>query len=90
MQLNQRLVDCATVLQNKQLLAKLRSCGCNNTEMNHYMSCLSCIEREQRRDAEAESSCTQEETIMTETAFAELVKYIFETEQNYEESVVVR
>ncbi|CAC5405122.1 unnamed protein product [Mytilus coruscus] len=43
-----------------------------------------------KRQTEAESSCTQEENMMKETALAELVTYISETQRNSEESVVFR
>ena len=93
MKLNQRLVDCATALdlQDKQLFAKLSSGDVIAQEMKYHPSCLAAAynrERSKKRQTEIESSCTQEETIMKETALAELVTYIFETQRNSEESVV--
>ncbi|VDI20120.1 Hypothetical predicted protein [Mytilus galloprovincialis] len=50
MELNQRLVDCATALQDKQLLAKLSRCDVISQEITRLVSQLYITERDQRRD----------------------------------------
>ncbi|VDI09709.1 Hypothetical predicted protein [Mytilus galloprovincialis] len=82
MNLNQRLVDCATALQDIQLLAMLSSGDVITQEMKYQPSCPAAVynKERQKRQTDIESSCTQEETIMKETALAE----------NSEESVVFR
>ncbi|CAC5368907.1 unnamed protein product [Mytilus coruscus] len=63
MKLNQRLVDCATPLQDKQLLAKLSSGDVIAQEMKYPPSCLAAVynkERAKTRQTEAESSRIQE------------------------------
>lgn len=51
MKLNKPLVDCATVLQTKQLLVKLSSGDEIAQEMKYYLYCINCI---QQRDSKEE------------------------------------
>ena len=93
MKLNQRLVDCTTVRQDKQLSAKLRSADVIAQEMKYHPSCLAVVynrEKSKKRQTRIESSCTQAENVMKETTLAELVTYIFETQIYSEESLVFR
>ncbi|VDI30863.1 Hypothetical predicted protein [Mytilus galloprovincialis] len=89
MKLNQRLVDCAKVLQNKQLLAKLSSGDVIAQEMTYHPSCFVAV---YNRDINEETNRDrkQEENIKKETSSAELVTSIFETQRNSDESVVFR